>query len=116
MSRFVVNNTALRSFERRTFAELDRRLWNFGEQLLEYISHLISIPVFPRSLPGEAPRKETGNLQASLFLTPRTGGGVFVGAMMPYARGLELGIHVATRPYLVSSLYAMIGALQREVG
>jgi hypothetical protein len=115
MSRFVVNNTALASFERRTFAELDRRLWNFGEQLLEYIAHLISIPVFPRSLPGEAPRKETGRLQAGMFLTHRTGGGINVGNTMPYARGLELGIHVAQRPYLQSSLYAMISVLQREI-
>lgn len=75
---------------------------------------IISVPVFPRSLPGQPPRKETGRLQAGVGYA-LTGGrgsrGVKVGAgTVKYAKFLEKGTRkMAPRPFVeVTTRYHVV--------
>ncbi len=69
---------------------------------------IISVPVFPRSLPGQPPRRETGRLQAGVGYSMVGGRGsrsVKVGAGgVKYAKYLEQGTSkMAARPFVAVS-------------
>lgn len=77
-----------------------------GRELALRVRTAISIPVFPRSLPGDPPHMETQKLIASYgHETDPVNLGTRVGSDVPYSVYLETGTPtMAPRPHLVSTL------------
>lgn len=71
--------------------------------LTEKIKENISVPVFPRSLPGNFPHMETGELRESIvfdIVTTEAGVEAVVSSSIPYADYLERGTRtMAARPF-----------------
>lgn len=79
-----------------------------AEEIRDGLKVLIGIQGPPRSRPGEAPHRDTGDLQASVTTDgPYTSGDVVyagIGTALQYGYDLELGIGVAARPWLSRGL------------
>lgn len=103
MSRVVLKWVGSKPFgkiDKDVRRHMGNNLKTAGIWFRDEVKRMLSTPVFPRSSPGEPPRREFGNLINSYLmeldrtiLTARIGSGMIPtkGRMAPYARYLEYG-------------------------
>lgn len=79
-----------------------------AEEIRDGLKMLIGIQGPPRSRPGEAPHRDSGDLQASITTDgPYTSGDMVyagIGTALQYGYDLEMGIGVGVRPWLSTGL------------
>lgn len=99
------------------------RLHTIGGEVRDQMRRNVGIQVFPRSLPGHFPHRETGDLQSKIDYEVDEHGRESGGALNPaayvvsgstHALALELGTgRAAPRPFMVRTLVLMRERIKR---
>jgi hypothetical protein len=98
-------------------AQLAGNLDDAAKYYAERLRARISIQGPPRSTPGNSPHKDSGDLHDSIEAQPVDVANltVRVSSDMFYAADLELGVHVAARPYWIPTLIAEADEIARLI-